>query len=273
MRRTEQLQGNEVRGGLRAELSWRAEPGRGVGDSGGLGADLPALAGAIRPRGRRFVRPAPGPGFGAARRGRRGAGRAERCSILGFSRPSTSGRSWLDEHGFGSRAACTDLAGARARSSRRRGAGRTDVSGRAGRWRACCAPGRLQPRAWWSPLDDALLGLFRRGGRHEHVSKIAAGPVSARSKGGALLAHAEGRRQGRQGQSDPGGPGASAAAGDRADRGLFASRRGGARSACSGPCRSACPRSCAWPGSPPCANRYLKEVFWPAHNAALCPAG
>ena len=40
-------------------------------------------------------------------------------------------------------------------------------------------------------------------------------------RAGALLAHAGGRRQGRQGQSDPGGPGLGSAR-DRADRGLFA---------------------------------------------------
>ena len=37
----------------------------------------------------------------------------------------------------------------------------------------------------------------------------------------------------------------------RVDRGLFAAGPVAARSACSGPCRSACPRSCASPGSPP----------------------
>ena len=43
----------------------------------------------------------------------------------------------VDEHGFGHaqlQLAAHDLAGARARSSRRRGAGRTDASARAGRW-------------------------------------------------------------------------------------------------------------------------------------------
>ena len=106
------------------------------------------------------------------------------------------------------------------------------------------APGRLQPRMGGGrdvgPGGDlgrcdqrGLLGLFRRRGRHYEQFPGAfggdrrAGPVllALCRSGGALLAHAEGRRQGRQGQSDPGGPGASAAR-HRADRGLFAGGAG-----------------------------------------------
>ena len=45
-------------------------------------------------------------------------------------------------------------------------------------------------------------------------------------------------------------------------------RPGAARSACSGPCRSG-PRSCASAGIATMAeaNRFLEELFWPAHNA------
>ena len=72
-----------------------------------------------------------------------------RCSTraTGISRPSTSGRSWWTS--TGSRAATTGCARPCRRtggSSRRRGAGRTDASGRAGRGGHDVAPGRLQPR-------------------------------------------------------------------------------------------------------------------------------
>src|SRR5512144_1633267 len=39
---------DEVRRGLRAELSWRFEPGGGGGDFGCFAADVPALAGSVR---------------------------------------------------------------------------------------------------------------------------------------------------------------------------------------------------------------------------------
>ena len=141
MRRTEQLQGlrlmkfEEVYGrSYRGELS-QVEASE---IPGGLGADLPALAGSLSGGGGGgFVRPAPGPGFGAARRGRRGAGRAGavRHALLGFH-----GQALLGEVGGRARGhaqlqlAAHDLAGARADQGRRRGAGRTDASGRAGRW-------------------------------------------------------------------------------------------------------------------------------------------
>ena len=38
---------DEVRRGLRAQLSWCAGPGGGGGDTGRLGAHLPALAGSL----------------------------------------------------------------------------------------------------------------------------------------------------------------------------------------------------------------------------------
>ena len=79
-----------------------------------------------------------------------------------------------------------------------------------------------------------------------------AGPVllALCRSGGALLAHAEGRRQGRQGQSDPGGPGASAAR-HRADRGLFAGGAGALGAHVRDLAEALAPGAAPGPGSPP----------------------
>ena len=50
------------------------------------------------------------------------------------------------------------------------------------------------------------------------------------------------------------------------DRGLFAAGPG-PLGGCSGPCRSACPRSCASPGSHGRGQSLSRGALWPAHNA------
>ena len=67
--------------------------------------------------------------------------------------------------------------------------------------------------------EEGTMSTFRA--LHEVIAERGPVLLALCRSGGALLAHAGGRRQGRQGQSDPGGPGASAAR-HRADRGLFA---------------------------------------------------
>ena len=79
--------------------------------------------------------------------------------------------------------------------------------------------------------------------------------------------HARGRRQGGQGHPDPGRPRPGAAR-HRVDPGLLARGTGGARSACSAPCRSAASElRLAGITDMVEANRFLKEVFLPHFNA------
>ena len=141
---------DEVRGGLRAELSRRAEPGRGVGDSGGLGADLPALAGSLSGGGGGgFVRPAPGPGFG------RRVGVDEVLDVLALFDTrywDFTAKHFWEKSGGRARGhaqlqlAAHDLAGARAdqAGAAARGAP-TQAAAPAGGGHDV-APGRLQPR-------------------------------------------------------------------------------------------------------------------------------
>ena len=121
-----------------------------------------------------------------------------------------------------------------------------------------------------------LLGVPGRGGRHGlDVAGAARGVRRARAAveplhrpRQPLLPHAEGRRGGGQGAADPGRPGAGAA-GHRAHPGLFA---GGARAL------GADVRHAAGPAAQgaqavrhqrdiAAANRYIREVYLPAHNA------
>ena len=83
-----------------------------------------------------------------------------------------------------------------------------------------------------------------------------------------LLLHAEGRRGGRQGAADPGRAGARPAR-DRAHPGLFA---GGARALGAHVRHAAGPAAegaRSWPASRDveAANRFIREVYLPAHNA------
>ena len=98
---------------------------------------------------------------------------------------------------------------------------------------------------------------------------IGAGPVllALCRSGGALLAHAEGRRQGRQGQSDPGGPGASAAR-HRADRGLFA----GGAGALGAHVRDLA--EALAPGAAPGRDHHQsRRQPLPSRRSSVCPAG
>ena len=102
------------------------------------------------------------------------------------------------------------------------------------------SPGWLQPSVGAGAVVDFdchhgrrhvgyLLGLLRRGGRHdEHLPGALRGDLgcglvlcAVHRPSEPLLAHTRSRRQGRQGQSHPGAPGAAAAR-HRVDPGLLA---------------------------------------------------
>ena len=242
---------DEVRGGVWADHGTAFEPGRGGGGAGRVGTDLPALARSLRGGGcGGSLRPPPGPGLGparAARRGVAGAG-AVRHPLLGLHRqalPREAGRrarlraqlqlGAAELAGTWAHAGCAPARRAPAQASAPC-ASRHDG-----------APGRLAPRVGAGPLvgpdrdhgrrhQRDLLGLLRRRRGHDvELPGAFRGDPGARAvllalrrPGQPLLAHARGRRHGRQGQADPGRPCASAAR-HRAHRGLFARGQGALR--------------------------------------------
>ena len=176
--------------------------------------------------------------------------------------------------------------------ARRPGVGRTGASGRAVPCPNDVAPGRLAPASSHQSVPASMAGPASHGLAtsdiysafnsspkrapcrasrwHQRVrGDPGQGPVllALRRPRQPLLEHARGRRQGGQGHPDPGRPRPGAAR-HRVDPGLLA-RGKPARSACSAPCRSACPRNSGSPASstwsrPTASSR---QVFLPQHNA------
>ena len=174
---------DEVRGGLRAHPSGWLEPGGGGGGSGCLGAHLPALARPLRGGGsRRSLRPPPGPPLGAARAGGRGGAGAGvvRHPLLGLHGQAlpreAGGRSRLQAQ---LQLAAAELASpwAQARGAQAWGAPAQAAAPCPARHDV--APGRLEPRVGPRSMvgpdrhhgrcdQRYLLGLLRRRRGH-HV--------------------------------------------------------------------------------------------------------
>ena len=240
------------------------------------------------------LRPAPGPGVGAPRGGGRGDGGCWSCSTRVYwdftakHFPREAGGASMDFKRSYNWLRLTLQAHGRVR--RRPGAGRTGASGRRRPMVGMMLHQDGSSHEWvagqiWDlivTLDDAtvgdLLGVFRRGGRHDvEFPGAHRGDRRARAvlfalcrPGVALLAHARGRRQGRQGQPDPGRPGPGPAR-HRADRGLFSGGAGPLGAHVRDPAGAPAPGAARWPGSPPwtrptgsCEEVYLAPNTMPA---------
>ena len=167
------------------------------------------------------------------------------------------------------------------------GAGRTAASGRAGRCRGCSCTRR--PRHAWlagrPPLDlvvtlddatsEGLLGHSGRGRGHRVELPGAGRGDRARAVLRALhrprqplFPHAGGRRPGRPAAPRPRSAGRWRSSASSTSPPIRR-RRAGARSGPSARCRTGCRRSWRSPGSPTieAANRWLREVYLPEHNA------
>ena len=136
---------------------------------------------------------------------------------------------------------------------------------------------------WWDlivTMDDAtiggLFGLLRcRGGHDEHVPRARRGDrrkravlLALRRSGLALLAHARGRRRCGQGQPDPGRPGLGAAR-HRELIAAYSPQARGRSERMFGTLQKRLSQELRLPGIATMAeaNRFLEELFWPAHNA------
>ena len=246
---------DEVRGGLRAHPSGWLEPGGGGGGSGCLGAHLPALA-----------RPLRGGGHGLYDRR---LGRVSRWLELfepatGTSRPSTSTRSWWPITVKRSQGACSPWAqargahawGAPAQRPRRALPGMMlHQDGSSHEW----VPGR-----WWDlivTMDDDIYSAFFVAEEGTVVQGVS---EAIRAKGLFCSLYAD-RASHYWNTPEAGGKVAWRSSAELIPA-YSPEARG--RSACSAPCRSACPRNSGSPITDMAgANRFLKEVFLPQHNA------
>ena len=207
----------------------------------------------------------------------------------------------MDEHGV-FRAATTGCARPCRRTGTdqawRRGAGRTDASGRAGRW--CCdvAPGRLQPRMgggrpMWDlvvTLDDATSEVWTRAFSSPRKRTIAvsrrfrrcppSGACSARlcrSVGAATGTRRESPAARSMIKDNPTqvGRALQKQLGIELNAAYSPEARGRSERMFGTLSEAACPRSCATGGggrSPrQDANRFLKEVFWLATQRRALP--
>ena len=178
---------------------------------------------------------------------------------------------------------------------RRRGVGRIGASDRGDRWSACCCTRTARPCLARRAASARPGGHARRCHRHDLLGDPGGGgrqrcraswalaesiagmacPAPLYRSWQPLFPYPGSRRQGRQGRAHPGRPGARPAR-HRAHRRLFAGSARALRTClphAAGPASQGT-RARRYPCRLEAANRYIREVYLPAHNArfAVTPA-
>ena len=142
------------------------------------------------------------------------------------------------------------------------------------RWWDRSSPWTMRPARSTRPSSSAKRAPCRASRGCPRRSGPRACLLALRRPRQPLLEHARGRRQGGQGHPDPGRPCASAAR-HRADRG-YCPRPGGRSERMFGTLQKRLPQELRLAGITDMAgaNRFLKELFLPQHNARFAtPAG